>query len=36
MRAYFLDKMQFVLSRPEVMKMLEKVNGCEEAVSNIR
>lgn len=23
MRAYFLDKMQFMLSRPEVIKMLE-------------
>lgn len=33
MRAYFMDKMQFVLSRPEIITMLE---GGGSAIDNIR
>ena len=33
MRSYFMDKMQFILSRPEIITMLE---GGGSAIDNIR
>jgi hypothetical protein len=36
MRGYFLDKMQFVISRPECLKMLEKTTNGTNVAETIR